>query len=160
MIKYGKFTGDLVNCPTATALSPQPARVYSASGAVHSLFNACAHEAPLMRSAYAMQHTYAVPEAAAETATAATAATAAAEEEEAPAAVAAAATERADGAAVRRAEAGSGVPLHLGHHCVSEGDPTARSSRSVPHPKGIIGRESAGGHGGLPLLRRPERDQV
>ena len=163
MIKYGKFTGDLVNCPTATALSPQPARVYSASGAVHSLFNACAHEAPLMRSAYAMQHTYAVPEAAAETATAATAATAAAEEEEAPAAVAAAATERADGAAVRRAEAGRPQsPLR----CTSDtivcprGDPTAGSDRSVPHPQGIIGRKSAGGHGDLPLLRRPERDQV
>ena len=111
MIKYGKFTGDLVNCPTATALSPQPARVYSAS-ALYTHCSMCAHEAPLMRSAYAMQHTYAVPEAAAETAAAATAATAAAEEEEAPAAVAAAATERADGAAVRRAErqAGRRVP--------------------------------------------------
>ena len=109
MIKYGKFTGDLVNCPTATALSPQPARVYSAS-ALYTHCSMCAHEAPLMRSAYAMQHTYAVPEAAAETAAAATAATAAAEEEEAPAAVAAAATERADGAAVRRAETGRRVP--------------------------------------------------
>ena len=102
----------------------------------------------------------AVTAAHAEMAAAATAAAAVEKEEEAPAAVAAAATQRADRAAVRRAEVGSGVPLHLGHHCVSEGDPTARSSRSVPHPKEIIGRESAGGHGGLPLLRRPERDQV
>ena len=102
----------------------------------------------------------------AETATASTtAATATAtaeeeeEEEEAPAAVAAAARRRSGRAGRRRrAEAGCRRLACASETCVSEAGSYGReSSRSVPHPQGIIGRKSAGGHDDLPWVQRGDQ---
>ena len=79
--------------------------------------------------------------------------------EELPAAEAAAA--RRQGGRTRRrrrvVEAGRGVPLHLGHHTVSEGGSRGRESPEVPHPVGIIGRMSAGGHDDPPQVQRGDQ---
>ena len=79
--------------------------------------------------------------------------------EELPAAEAAAA--RRQGGRTRRrrrvVEACRGVPLHLGHHTVSEGGSRGRERPEVPHPVGIIGRMSAGGHEDLPQGQRGDR---